>query len=127
MKAELLADRANRWVRSRQEVPAGGRLRAAISLQVRGLFRKRQRRGLSRIDAEENDFEIAARSSLDLLKRFHETICHQPAQHRTAIIARHNDNRLVVEVLIERHPFSGFVDERPPKRKLLIELLVETN
>src|SRR5438105_1227657 len=127
MKAELLRDRADRRLGTGQEMPAGGRLGAAISFEVGILFRKRQGGSFARIDAEKDDFEIVARRALDVLEGFHQPICNEPAQHWAAIIARHKDHRFAMKILVERDGLSGFIDEWETERELLIELLLETN
>ena len=127
MKAELLRDRADRRLGTGQEMPAGGRLGAAISFEVGILFRKRQGGSFARVDAEKDDFEIVARCALAVLERFDQPICNEAAQHRAAVIAGHEEDGLAMKILVERDGLSGFVDERQTERELLIELLLETN
>ena len=57
----------------------------------------------------------------------HQPVEHLVAEHRTAVVGQHQDDRLVVEIVAQLDGAAGFVAELGVERHLLVETLVEAD
>src|SRR5438132_6575222 len=127
MKTELSRELVNGSLVSSEEMPAGGCFRASGALQVaRFLFAGEQGRFLG-IDADENELEVFARRSLQVLKSFDGAVQDQSAKHRTAVVAEHQDDWFAVEIILKPHRLAGVIDEGEIQRDLLVKVLLKAN
>src|SRR5256885_1785744 len=107
MKAELARELLNGSLVSSQEMPAVGSFGASVALQVaRFLFAGEQGRFVG-IDADENELELFARCSFQVLKGFDGAVQHQSAKHWTAVVAEHQHDGFAVEIILKPHRVAG--------------------
>ena len=108
-------------------MPAVLGVRALVALQVRRLLRRRELRGLLRIEAHGDDVELLANAEFEHAERARQAVQHLRAEHRALVIHEREDHRPLAEEVAEPHVAAGFILEWQFERHLRVQLLVEAD
>src|SRR5260370_14020670 len=121
-----LGQRLDGLLRTRKEVPARGRLRAAEMGHRRFFFLSGHVRSLARIKTHEDHLIIAARIKGEHAKRADNALFHLIAEHGAAVINERKHDRLLLEIIAELNVAANLIAKGQVKRQPGVELGLET-
>src|SRR6266567_4719708 len=98
-----------------------------VTLQILGLLPGRELWCFARIDADIDDVEIISNVDPQFLERLDQTVVDQSAQHRTVIIAEHEQHRFALEMQPELKLSSVGVTKNQIARDLLSDVLIKSD
>jgi hypothetical protein len=114
-------------LRARQEVPSRGCVGPVVAVHVGLLLLCGQGRSFLRVDADRDDVELASGVEGQDPERADGAVEDLRTEHRTLVVAEHQDDRTLPEVLAEPHIAAGFVFEDEIERDLLVQPLVDAD
>src|SRR5437867_991849 len=123
----LLGQPPDRALLSRQEVPSLRASLAAVAFEDADLLGGRQRGRLGRVEAQDDDAEILARSDREGAKAADEPFEHQVTEHRTAVINKSEDGGSSPQAVREPHGTPLLVLEHEVEGELLVQPLIEAD
>ncbi len=96
-----------------------------VTLEIGGLLLARELGRLHRVDAERHHIKILAGVERHRLQAAGQPVQKLVAEHRAAIIHRHQDHRPATEKIAQAQVSARIVPEGESKRKLHAQLLVK--
>ena len=110
-----------------QEMPARGRVRAAIDAHIHFLFRGGQAWCVFRVETDGQHLELFSHVKLQGLERFEQTVFDHGAEHRAIEIDQRKNDGLRAEIIRKTDRPPDFVAKYQVERDLVAEILVNAD